>query len=145
MDLSFRGSRRGGMYLLFPTTTEGPVELDDGKALVQIRLSQSVLGGEELLLSLQDFVVARFAGGVALGGNFYGIAVGGHGYGLLGAHRFQLLSRYESVGNFLESVQRSQLVAGFSCFPRGNSLAILAVKSAALEDRAAQVGGDGPK
>src|SRR3954469_9847630 len=54
-----------------PPAPERPVELDQRRQPIVARLGEEDLGGEELLLGLEDVQVARQAGHVALVGDLH--------------------------------------------------------------------------
>jgi hypothetical protein len=47
-----------------PAATEGAIELDDGRELIELGLGQGALGQKQELLFVQDFVVARLAAAI---------------------------------------------------------------------------------
>src|SRR5450432_3720334 len=61
-----------------PAAAQRQVELNDGEQLTDLRLDLLLLGRIELLLGLQNFIVAGFAIQVTLGGQFDGFSQG-HG------------------------------------------------------------------
>ena len=81
------------------------MKLNDGEQLVELDLGQGIFGGEKQLLFLKDFVVAGFAGNVAIESDFDSGGIGLDGASLREALFFVFLAGHQGVGDFLESIE----------------------------------------
>src|SRR4051812_27957329 len=88
----------------FPAAAKRAVKLDKREAFVELNLNEIVLGGEQLLLFLEDFEVTGATGHVTLGRDLDRLLVGFDRASLLNGRFGILLTGDQGVGNFLESV-----------------------------------------
>ena len=107
-----------------PAAAQGFVKLNDRKPAPGLDLRERVFRGKELLLSLENFVIARFAFLVAVGRHRHGLATGIDGLGLLNAFLVKSAVGYERVGHFTEGGESGVLVLKLRFFAGGFGLTI---------------------
>jgi len=127
-----------------PASAQCPVQLNKRQELVKLGLDKRVLGGEELLLFLQNFKVAGAPRDVAVSRDLDSNLVSLNGAGLLNEGLGIFLAGDQGVGNFLERVQNSAFVAQRGFIADRFCLAILAEEPATLENWTREVCSDIP-
>ena len=127
-----------------PAAAESPVELDEGKELVELSQHKLIFGGEKLLLFLEDFEVTGAAGDVAIGGDFDRGLIGLNGAGLLDAGFGVFFAGDECVGDFLESIEHRVLETQSHFIAKCFGASVFTHELATVENRASQIRGDVP-
>src|SRR5207249_1594135 len=129
-----------------PSPSQRLVELDEGGQAVEASLGEGVLGGEELLLGLQDLEVVGEAPQVTGVGEADRLAIRVHGAGLLFLDVGELLVGDQGGRDFGEGVGHALLVLGLRQLPAGDGGAVLVLQAPSLEQggEKAAAGGPGP-
>src|SRR6266540_6648101 len=98
-----------------PASAQRLVELDEVGQAVEADLRERVLGGEEILLRLEDVEVPGEARDITLVGEGDGLAISRDGAGLLFLGLRQLLVRHDRGGGLAEGVRNRPLVLRLAC------------------------------
>ena len=109
--------------------------MNDGEPTRGFDLREGVLGGEELLLSLQDFVVAGLAFFVTHRRQLNRFASSADGLALLDALVLVSAMRDECIGNFAEGAEGRLLVTELGLLESGFRLSVTAGQAAAGKHR----------
>src|SRR4030095_13604696 len=124
-----------------PAAAQGFVELNNREATRGFDSRECVFGGKELLLSLQDFVVAGLAFFVTHRRQLNRFASSADGLALLDALVLVAATRDERIGNFAESAEGRLLVTEPGLLERPFRLPVTAGQATAGEHRAGGGGG----